>query len=55
MANAERDALNLLREAEKKENYTGWFGGNKLDEAAELYARAGNNFKLAKKCKTCGF
>ena len=37
-------------EADKKANYTGWFGGNKLFDAAELYARAGNAYKLQKQC-----
>lgn len=54
MSKSEEEAYNLLREAEKKKNYKGWFGGNKLDEAIELYQRAGNNFKLAKKWKEAG-
>ena len=41
----------LLVEAEKKEKHTGWFGGNKLEEASDLYNRAANAFKLNKQCK----
>jgi len=41
----------LLADAEKKAKYTGWFGGNKLEEAAELFQRAANQLKLAKQCK----
>ncbi len=47
---ADGDARQLLAEAEKKAKYTGWFGGNKLEEASELYVRAANGFKLAKQC-----
>ncbi|KAI9203067.1 soluble NSF attachment protein [Polychytrium aggregatum] len=54
MANYEREAIGHLQEAVKKANYTGWFGGNKLDEAAELYAKAANSFKLAKKWQEAG-
>lgn len=41
----------LMFEAEKKKNHVGWFGGNKMDEAADLYQRAANAFKVAKKDK----
>ncbi|KAJ3313723.1 hypothetical protein HDU76_002559 [Blyttiomyces sp. JEL0837] len=51
---SDREALALLAEAEKCANYKGWFGANKLDEASELYAKAGNCFKLAKKFKEAG-
>ncbi len=48
------DPSSLLAEANKKENHKGWFGGNKLDEAQELYGRAANGFKLAKQFKQSG-
>ncbi|KAJ3218981.1 hypothetical protein HDU67_003345 [Dinochytrium kinnereticum] len=51
---SEKEALSLLDQAEKKAKYTGWFGTNKLDEAADLYARAANCFKLAKMWKEAG-
>jgi alpha-soluble NSF attachment protein len=41
----------LLEEALKKEKTKGWFGGNKKDEAADLYGRAGNAFKLEKQSR----
>ncbi|KAI9022521.1 soluble NSF attachment protein [Hyaloraphidium curvatum] len=44
----------LLAQAKKAASYTGWFGGNKLDEAAELYQKAANRFQLAKKWKEAG-
>jgi alpha-soluble NSF attachment protein len=50
MSIAEQEARDLLMKATKKANYTGWFGGNKYEEAAELYGRAANQFKLAKLC-----
>lgn len=40
----------LFAEAEKKSTQKGWFGGNKLDEAADLYGRAGNAYKLKREC-----
>jgi hypothetical protein len=40
----------LLLEAQKKEKSKGWFGGNKKDDAADLYGRAANGFKLKKQC-----
>ncbi|RKP24515.1 soluble NSF attachment protein, partial [Syncephalis pseudoplumigaleata] len=51
---AEQEARDLLVRATKKANYTGWFGGNKYEEAAELYGRAANQFKLAKLWKEAG-
>lgn len=48
MSAAEAEAL--IEKAEKKLNSFGWFGGNKFEEAGELYTKAGNSFKLAKKC-----
>ncbi|KAJ3016409.1 hypothetical protein HKX48_004050 [Thoreauomyces humboldtii] len=52
--NFERDARNCLVEAEKKASHKGWFGGNKLEDAADLYSKAANAFKLAKKWKEAG-
>jgi alpha-soluble NSF attachment protein len=54
MSPAEREARELLAKADKKASYTGWFGGNKYEEAAELYGRAANQFKLAKLWKEAG-
>ncbi|KAI8053706.1 soluble NSF attachment protein [Syncephalis plumigaleata] len=54
MSSAEQEARDLLMKATKKANYTGWFGGNKYEEAAELYGRAANQFKLAKLWKEAG-
>ncbi|KAI8923368.1 soluble NSF attachment protein [Entophlyctis helioformis] len=48
------DGPGLMAEAERKAKAKGWFGGNKLDEAADLYGRAGNAFKLAKKLRESG-
>ncbi|KAH9245781.1 hypothetical protein BASA81_016718 [Batrachochytrium salamandrivorans] len=50
------DGNSLLVEAEKKLLSKGLFGfgGPKLDEAADLYGRAGVSFKLAKKWKQSG-
>ncbi|KAJ3272259.1 hypothetical protein HDV01_005798 [Terramyces sp. JEL0728] len=44
----------LYAEAEKKSTQKGWFGGNKLDEAADLYGRAGNAYKLKREFKKSG-
>ncbi|KAJ3256908.1 hypothetical protein HK103_005026 [Boothiomyces macroporosus] len=44
----------LFAEAEKKSTQKGWFGGNKLDEAADLYGRAGNAYKLKREFKKSG-
>jgi alpha-soluble NSF attachment protein len=44
------DADSLLAEAKKKATVKTFFGGNKLDDAAELYGRAANAFKLKKQC-----
>ncbi|KAI9144307.1 soluble NSF attachment protein [Paraphysoderma sedebokerense] len=52
MSAAEAEAL--IEKAEKKLNSFGWFGGNKFEEAGELYTKAGNSFKLAKKWKEAG-
>lgn len=45
------EAKDLIASASKKESHQGWFGSNKLDEAADLYARAGNIYKIHKSCK----
>jgi hypothetical protein len=45
-----REAVQLLKQAEEKANYKGWFGSNKMDEAVDLYGRAANSFKIAKQC-----
>ena len=44
------DAEALLQEARKKATTKTFFGGNKLDEAADLFGRAANAFKLKKQC-----
>jgi len=52
---SETEALELLAKADKKANSTSWFGGgSKNEEAADLYARAANSFKLAKLWKEAG-
>ncbi|KAJ3127473.1 vesicular-fusion protein S17 [Physocladia obscura] len=51
------DPRHLIAEAEKKASApAGWFGfgGPKLDEAAELYMKAGNAYKLQKQWKESG-
>ena len=49
-ASVNREALNLIKQAEQAASYKGWFGANKLDDAADLYGRAANAFKLSKNC-----
>ncbi|KAJ3288798.1 vesicular-fusion protein S17 [Rhizoclosmatium sp. JEL0117] len=52
-----REARGYLAEAEKKLSQpAGWFGlgGPKLEDAAELFQRAGNTFKLNKQWKESG-
>ncbi|KAJ9087793.1 vesicular-fusion protein S17 [Entomophthora muscae] len=51
---SENQARKYLAEAQAKETHKGWFGGNKLDEAFDLYQQAGNSFKLAKCWKDAG-
>ncbi|KAG0051031.1 hypothetical protein BGZ83_004186 [Gryganskiella cystojenkinii] len=52
---SEREAQELIAKAEKKATSSSWFfGGNKYEEAAELYTNAGNIFKLAKRWKESG-
>ncbi|CDS06203.1 hypothetical protein LRAMOSA08731 [Lichtheimia ramosa] len=47
---SERQAQELLQQADKRLNSWSWFGGgNKEEEAAELYEKAGNTFKLAQR------
>lgn len=43
----------LMKKADKKLTSFGFFGsfGSKYDDAAELYEKAANQFKLAKACK----
>ncbi|CAG8532074.1 26530_t:CDS:2 [Dentiscutata erythropus] len=50
----EREAQALLAKADKKATTFGWFGGNKFEEAAELYNKAANIFKLGKRWKEAG-
>ncbi|KAJ3343649.1 nuA3 HAT complex component nto1 [Gonapodya sp. JEL0774] len=50
----ESEAFALIQEAEKKAAHKSWFGGNKLDEAAELFSRAANKFQLLKNWKDAG-
>jgi len=48
---SEREAQELIAKADKKVTSSSWFfGGNKYEEAAELYTQAGNIFKMAKRC-----
>lgn len=43
----------LCREAENKLNSWSWFGSkrDKMEEAADIYIKAANQYKIAKKCK----
>eukprot|EP00013_Stygamoeba_regulata_P023777 CAMPEP_0177649518 /NCGR_PEP_ID=MMETSP0447-20121125/11438_1 /TAXON_ID=0 /ORGANISM="Stygamoeba regulata, Strain BSH-02190019" /LENGTH=286 /DNA_ID=CAMNT_0019152299 /DNA_START=59 /DNA_END=919 /DNA_ORIENTATION=- len=53
MADTRGDAL--MAEAEKKLNSFSWFGGgSKTEEAAEIYTKAGNAYKVAKKWEQAG-
>ncbi|KAF9413749.1 hypothetical protein BGZ94_000634 [Podila epigama] len=52
---SEREAQELVAKADKKATSSSWFfGGNKYEEAAELYTKAGNIFKMAKRWKESG-
>ncbi|KAI9312211.1 soluble NSF attachment protein [Dichotomocladium elegans] len=52
---SERQAQELLQQADKRLNGWSWFGsGNKEEEAAELYEKAGNTFKLAQRWNDAG-
>ena len=45
-------AQDLVKKADKKLNSFGLFGfGSKYEDAAELYEKAANQFKLAKACE----
>lgn len=56
----EQKAIQLMQEAEKKLNSSKGFlgslfgGGNKVEEASEMYHRAANMFKMAKKWSAAG-
>ena len=45
------DGFKLNEEAEKALKYKSFFGGNKLEEAADLFLQAANAFKLSKQLK----
>ncbi|RKP03143.1 hypothetical protein CXG81DRAFT_9913 [Caulochytrium protostelioides] len=51
---SDRDAAQYLEQAKKKATATGWFSGNKLDEAADLFAKAGNTFRLNQRWNEAG-
>eukprot|EP00965_Chrysotila_dentata_P060537 2006552-Pleurochrysis_carterae.AAC.1 len=40
----------LVEKAEKKINSWSFFSGNKYEDAAELYSKAANQFKVSKNC-----
>lgn len=49
---SEQQARDLINQAQKKLNSWSFFGpSNKYEDAAELYEKAGNMFKLAQQCK----
>lgn len=54
MATQEEKAAQYVQQAEKKMTKTGFLsmlsGGNKNEDAAELYSKAANCYKMAKKC-----
>jgi alpha-soluble NSF attachment protein len=51
---SEHQAHDLLLQAEKKLNSWTWFNSkNKHEDAAEMYEKAGNTFKLAQRCSVC--
>lgn len=50
---SEREAQELIAKADKKATSSSWFfSGNKYEEAAELYTKAGNIYKMAKRCRS---
>ncbi|KAF9954895.1 hypothetical protein BGZ72_004182 [Mortierella alpina] len=52
---SEREAQELVAKADKKATSSSWFfGGNKFEEAAELYTKAANIYKMAKRWKESG-
>ncbi|XP_008113418.1 beta-soluble NSF attachment protein isoform X2 [Anolis carolinensis] len=55
----EREAVQLMAEAEKRVKAShsflrGLFGGNRVEEACEMYTRAANMFKIAKNWSAAG-
>ncbi|XP_003746133.1 alpha-soluble NSF attachment protein [Galendromus occidentalis] len=59
MADNEQRAINLLAEAESKLKPAGFIsgifgGGNRSEEACELFTKAANSFKMAKKWSSAG-
>lgn len=49
---SEQQARDLIAQAQKKLKSWSFFGpSNKSEDAAELYEKAGNMFKLAQQCK----
>lgn len=51
---SESEARELVAKADKKASSGGGFfgfGGSSKEEAADLYERAGNAYKLAKNCR----
>lgn len=49
---SEQQAKDLIAQAQKKLNSWSFFGpSNKYEDAAEIYEKAGNMFKLAQQCK----
>lgn len=49
---SEQQARDLIAQAQKKLTSWSFFGpSNKYEDAAELYEKAGNMFKLAQQCK----
>ncbi len=48
---SEQQARDLIAQAQKTLNKWSFFGpSNKCEDAAELYEKAGNMFKLAQQC-----
>lgn len=47
-------ALPPPRQADKRLKAFSFFGGNKYEDAAEMYEKAANQFKLAKACEKEG-
>lgn len=51
-AQSEQQARDLIAQAQKKLKSWSFIGpSNKYEDAAELYEKAGNMFKLAQQCK----
>jgi hypothetical protein len=51
---SEREAQELIAKADKKSTSSSWFfGANaKYEESADLYTKAANIFKMAKRCRS---